>query len=351
MEITLEKIRKDFGTVVAVRDVSLTFDSGKLVALLGPSGCGKTTILNLISGILPVTSGRILFDNKDVTNLTPDKRGVGLVFQNYALYPHMTVLENISFPLMVKKVPKKERKEIAEKFAELVRVKDLLARKPGQLSGGQQQRVAIARALSKEPSILLLDEPLSNLDARLRIEMREEIRRVQKDTGITTVFVTHDQEEAASISDKVALLQLGEVHQYASPRELYDNPVDLFTAGFIGTPTINHLSGIIRDGLFYTNNKNIRIPNKGNAPEGRDLVLAFRAEGLRPVKENEDFTAIVDEVYIMGRDNLAHFNHEGGEFRAFIEESSGIEAGKEVKLSFKDKGVFLFDKETGERYA
>ncbi len=351
MQITLEKLNKNFGSVAAVRDVSLSFASGDLVALLGPSGCGKTTILNLISGILPVSSGRILFDGKDVTDLSPDKRGVGLVFQNYALYPHMTVLENISFPLMVKKVPKKERRRIAEEYAELVSVKDLLKRRPGELSGGQQQRVAIARALSKGPSILLLDEPLSNLDARLRIEMREEIRRVQRDTGITSIFVTHDQEEAASISDKVALLKFGETQQYASPRELYDNPANLFTAGFIGTPTINALNGRLHGSTFHVGSSQIRLPFAAPSAEDRDVVLAFRPEAIRAAAQEVSCSATVDEVYPMGKDNLLHMEMDGGKFRMFSTEDEVVEVGQTLPLRFKDKGVFLFDAETGVRYA
>ncbi len=351
MQITLENLNKNFGSVAAVRDVSLSFESGNLVALLGPSGCGKTTILNLISGILPVSSGRILFDGKDVTDLSPEKRGVGLVFQNYALYPHMTVLENISFPLMVKKVPKKERRKIAEEFAELVRVKDLLGRKPGELSGGQQQRVAIARALSKGPSILLLDEPLSNLDARLRIEMREEIRRVQRDTGVTSIFVTHDQEEAASISDKVALLKFGETQQYASPRELYDNPVNLFAAGFIGTPTINMLKGRLRGGAFYLGNAMFPLPFTATVAEDRNVVLAFRPEAVRVAKQDIGFSATVNEVYLMGKDSLLHMQVDGGKFRMFSVEDEFFKAGQTLSLCFKNKGVFLFDAETGVRYA
>ena len=188
MKIKLQNIRKRFGETVALDDLSLEFCDGKLTTLLGPSGCGKSTLLNLISGILPPTSGSIFFGDRDVTSLSPDKRNIGLVFQNYALYPHMTVGENIAFPLEIKKVSKKERLERAEEFAKLLRIEDYFTRKPSQLSGGQQQRVAIARALAKEPEILLLDEPLSNLDARLRLEMREEIRRLQLETGITTIL-------------------------------------------------------------------------------------------------------------------------------------------------------------------
>ena len=207
MQIKLEHLTKRFGDTVAVNDLSITLESGKLIALLGPSGCGKTTTLNMISGILPVSGGSIFFDDRDVTSLPPEKRGIGLVFQNYALYPHMTVLQNICFPMEIQRIPKKERIRRAEELAEMVHITPYLKRKPAELSGGQQQRVAIARVLSKRPDVLLLDEPLSNLDAKLRVEMREEIRRIQREAGITTVFVTHDQEEASSIADRVVLLR------------------------------------------------------------------------------------------------------------------------------------------------
>ena len=202
MELRLEHLVKDFSGTKAVNDVSITIQDGKLTGLLGPSGCGKSTTLYLISGLESPTSGRIFFGDRDVTALPPEKRGIGLVFQNYALYPHLTVEQNIAFPLVNHKEGKEEIRRRTLEMARLVQIEDLLKRKPGQLSGGQQQRVAIARALVKRPDILLLDEPLSNLDARLRLEMREEIRRIQTETGVTTVFVTHDQEEAMSITDE-----------------------------------------------------------------------------------------------------------------------------------------------------
>ena len=351
MQIELVNVTKTFGSVVAVDNVSMLIESGRLVSLLGPSGCGKTTILNLISGIFPVTSGRILFDGEDVTGLSPEKRGIGLVFQNYALYPHMTVMDNISFPLLVKKMPKNERLETARQYAEMVHVKELLDRKPGQLSGGQQQRVAIARALSKKPGILLLDEPLSNLDAQLRIEMREEIRKVQKDTNITTIFVTHDQEESASISDKIALLKEGQIQHYASPRDLYENPENLFTAGFIGAPSINRLYGKFSSGIFYCEGQEIRLPENFRAPEDRELVLAFRAESLAPNTEGAHFYARLEEVYAAGKDNLALFSFCKYTFRVFIPDDMELQLNSFISLRFKNKGLFLFDALTGERYS
>ena len=260
MEIKLQNIRKRFGETVALDDLSLEFCDGKLTTLLGPSGCGKSTLLNLISGILPPTSGSIYFGDRDVTSLSPDKRNIGLVFQNYALYPHMTVGENIAFPLEIKKVSKKERLERAAEFAKLLRIEDYFTRKPSQLSGGQQQRVAIARALAKEPEILLLDEPLSNLDARLRLEMREEIRRLQMETGITTIFVTHDQEEALSISDHILLLKKGRIQQYGLPQELYDEPCNPFVADFLGNPPINLYEGIVDGNRVILQGDNTGFP-------------------------------------------------------------------------------------------
>ena len=220
MELRLVDLVKDFSGTKAVDTGSFSISDGKLTGLLGPSGCGKSTLLYLISGLLKPTSGRIFFGDRDVTELPPEKRGIGLVFQNYALYPHMTVAQNIAFPLVNRKENRELIQQKTQQMAKLVQVEELLSRKPGQLSGGQQQRVAIARALIKEPDILLLDEPLSNLDARLRLEMREEIRRIQLETGVTTIFVTHDQEEAMSITDEIVLMKKGIIQQQCAPIDM-----------------------------------------------------------------------------------------------------------------------------------
>ena len=248
MKISIQHLTKVFPSrekkgkpVVAVNDMSIEIPSGKLVGLLGPSGCGKSTTLFMLSGLESPTQGNIFFDEQDVTTLAPERRGIGLVFQNYALYPHMTVAQNIMFPLLNMRIPKEQAKEKALDAARLVQIEELMARKPSELSGGQQQRVAIARALVKMPNVLLLDEPLSNLDARLRLQTREEIKRIQRETGITTVFVTHDQEEALTMSDKIVVMRLGEIQQIASPEKVYDEPANAFVADFIGESTI--LSG------------------------------------------------------------------------------------------------------------
>ena len=235
MKITINNLTKIFPArkkteheVTAVNDMCIEIPSGKLVGLLGPSGCGKSTTLFMLSGLEEPTSGSIYFGDDDVTDLAPEKRGIGLVFQNYALYPHMTVEQNIMFPLTNMRIPKEEAKQRALEVAGLVQIEELMGRKPSELSGGQQQRVAIARALVKMPNVLLLDEPLSNLDARLRLQTREEIKRIQVETGITTVFVTHDQEEAMSICDIMVVMKLGVVQQIGEPQAIYDDPANLF---------------------------------------------------------------------------------------------------------------------------
>ena len=351
MQVKIDHLTKRFNDTTAVNDFTMTFEDGKLVALLGPSGCGKSTMLNMLSGILPVTEGKIFFDEDDVTNMPPQDRGVGLVFQNYALYPHMSVLENIAFPLEIKKVPKAEREEKAREMAKLVHVDQLLDRKPKQLSGGQQQRVAIARALIKEPRLLLLDEPLSNLDARLRLEMREEIRRIQLETGVTTIFVTHDQEEAMSISDKIVLMKDGFLQQEDGPQELYDNPANLFVANFLGNPPINNLNGYIKDGRFVLedDSASIKIDNP-NVKEGQKVVMGIRAEACNICKDGEhDLEAIVDQRYTMGKEELAFLNIGNQQVRVYLSNDYVFEKGEKIYLDLRDKGVYLFDKETGDR--
>lgn len=352
MKIKLQNIIKRFGETVALDDLSLEFCDGKLTTLLGPSGCGKSTLLNLISGILPPTSGSIFFGDRDVTSLSPDKRNIGLVFQNYALYPHMTVGENIAFPLEIKKVSKKERLERAEEFAKQLRIEDYFTRKPSQLSGGQQQRVAIARALAKEPEILLLDEPLSNLDARLRLEMREEIRRLQLETGITTIFVTHDQEEALSISDRILLLKKGRVQQYGLPQELYDEPCNPFVADFLGNPPINLYDGMV-DGdrvVLQEDHTGFFIAGVKGIQSGRKVKLGIRSEAFEAAAEGVYETpATVKNVFLNGKETLYLLEIGGKEFRSTLESGQTYEIGGKISVRLKKKGVHIYDSETEEK--
>ncbi|MDD6639404.1 MAG: ABC transporter ATP-binding protein [Erysipelotrichaceae bacterium] len=351
MKVRVEGLTKRYNDVTAVDNLTAEFESGKLIALLGPSGCGKTTMLNMLSGILPVSEGKIYFDDVDVTDLPPEKREVGLVFQNYALYPHMTVLENICFPLKIKKVKKKERIEKAIKYAKMVHIDDYLDRKPKELSGGQQQRVAIARALVKDPKLLLLDEPLSNLDAKLRIEMREEIRRIQKESKVTTFFVTHDQDEASAISDYVLLMKKGVKQQFDNPRVLYNEPHNLFVADFIGIPTINQLHGQVEEKGIKIDNCDYLIEGLFDTSNlvGKRVVLAFRAEALTNCEKGK-LHCTVKESFLSGKDTLITAKVGDKEIRVFVDSNSEYKEESELRFDFKKSLVFLFDEESGERY-
>ena len=326
MKVTLDHLTKTFPgrgknktPVTAVDDFTLEIPDGELLALLGPSGCGKSTTLNLLCGLLTPTGGKILFGEEDVTKLEPQHRGVGMVFQTYALYPHLTVEQNIRFPLENLKGKNRPSKAgMAEKVleaAKLVQIENLLERKPSELSGGQQQRVAIARALVKMPRILLLDEPLSNLDARLRLQTREEIRRIQRSTGITTVFVTHDQEEAMSISDRIVVMRDGVLQQQGAPQAVYDDPCNLFVAKFLGTPPINTFAGHVKDGKLYIGGDAILTTD---APEG-EVTVGIRPEAFLP---GGSFNCPTARIEVMGRDTSVVCENDaftGENFRIIID--------------------------------
>ena len=343
MELHLEKLVKDFAEVRALDTGDLTIQDGKLTGLLGPSGCGKSTLLYLISGLQSPTSGRIFFGDRDVTLLPPEKRGIGLVFQNYALYPHMTVEQNIAFPLVNQKVKKEEIRERTEEMAKLVQIGDLLKRKPSQLSGGQQQRVAIARALVKRPEILLLDEPLSNLDARLRLEMREEIRRIQIETGVTTVFVTHDQEEAMSITDEIVLMKKGIVQQQCAPQEMYLNPGNQFVASFLGNPPISYFRFPVQDGCLQISDS-CRLP-LSLRHEGA-VVTGIRPEAWR---KGDGLAVHVQAVEQHGKDNQITFQLAGTKARALLDVTEPVRVGDTVSLTLDPRFVYFFDEATGTR--
>ena len=325
----VNKGRKSLEQVIAVNNLTASIKSGEMVSLLGPSGCGKSTTLMLLAGLYRPTGGQILFGDTDVTKIEAEKRGIGMVFQNYALYPHMTVSKNIQFPLKMKKVPKAEALERVHEIARLVQIEHLLDRKPAQLSGGQQQRVAIARALVKEPKLLLLDEPLSNLDARLRLEMREEIRRIQLEVGITAVFVTHDQEEAMSISDRIMLMKDGFLQQVSPPQEMYRKPVNLFAAEFIGSPPINMLD---------------KLPNY----EGKRVGI--RPEHLFLGSEAGIFAGEVSHMETIGRDTMIRVRGASGDsVRMFVNIDDPIRIGDTCHVHVKPENIHCFDATTGER--
>ena len=357
MKVVLQKLTKIFparkkggADTVAVDDFTYEIPDGKLVGLLGPSGCGKSTTLYMISGLQAPTSGRIFFGEQDVTELPAEQRGVGLVFQNYALYPHLTVLQNICFPLEnlkgKDKLSKAEMRRRAEEAAKLVQIEGLLERKPSELSGGQQQRVAIARALVKMPRVLLLDEPLSNLDARLRLQTREEIRRIQKQTGITTVFVTHDQEEAMSISDCIVVMKAGVVNQIGKPQQVYDDPVNLFVAKFLGTPPINLFDGRVEGGrLFIGEDAVLDVQEISD----RKVIVGVRPEGFVPEAQGGLSCGLLN-VEVMGRDVSVVSTHpafQGAAIRSIIASDAAIDREAEsIRFRLKPNKVLLFDPET-----
>ena len=361
MKVELQNLTKIFPSrnkkggddVVAVNNFTFTIPDGKLVGLLGPSGCGKSTTLYMISGLQAPTSGKIFFGDEDVTDLSAENRGIGLVFQNYALYPHMTVQQNILFPLQnlrgADKMSKPEMLDRAMEAAKLVQIDNLMDRKPSELSGGQQQRVAIARALAKMPRVLLLDEPLSNLDARLRLQTREEIRRIQKETGITTVFVTHDQEEAMSISDVIVVMKLGVVQQVGAPQEIYDNPTNLFVAKFLGTPPINVFNGEVVGGKLLIGGNAIMDVN---GVEDQKVTVAVRPEGFT-LDDNGAFECELSNIEVMGRDVSIVCHHEASAnpiIRAIINADNKVDlTAKTVRFELKPHKVFLFNAETEER--
>ncbi len=361
-----KKIKED---VIAVNNFNFEIPDGKLIGLLGPSGCGKSTTLNMICGLEKPSAGKIFFGDDDVTELPPENRGVGMVFQSYALYPHLTVLQNIMFPLENRKgkdkLTKEEMRAKAEEAARLVQIDQLLERKPSELSGGQQQRVAIARALVKVPRVLLLDEPLSNLDARLRLQTREEIRRIQKETGITTVFVTHDQEEAMSISDMIVVMEAGVVQQIARPQQVYEDPINLFVAKFLGTPPINVFEGEVSGGLLKIGGdavlkverdeswtEGVKDERPGSALKDGKVTVGVRPEGFIP-GENGALRCGLTAVEVMGRDTsivATNPSAANGSIRTIVstEEIANVN-GETVNFDLKPGRTYLFGHEGGER--
>ena len=361
MKVTLQTLTKKFPNknkkisedVGAVKNFTCEIPDGQLVGLLGPSGCGKSTALLMICGLQKPTEGQIFFGDTDVTKLPPEHRGVGVVFQNYALYPHLTVRQNIRFPLEnlkgMEKLTKQEMERKVGEVAKLVQIEELLDRKPGELSGGQQQRVAIARAMVKMPKVLLLDEPLSNLDARLRLQTREEIRRIQRETHTTTIFVTHDQEEAMSICDKIVVMKSGVLQQMGCPQDVYDNPANLFVAKFLGTPPINVFSGVIKENRLYIGEEAVI---EGLVTPDRDVYIGIRPEGF-VLDEDGVMTCNLNHVEVMGRDISVVSTHKDSLnpfVRSIISSETKVDTQKAtVKFRLLPQKVLIFDKETEER--
>ena len=352
--ITFKHVNKTYpGNVEVIPDLNLEIKDKEFVILVGPSGCGKSTTLRMIAGLEEISGGELYIGEKLVNDVAPKDRDIAMVFQNYALYPHLTVMQNILFPLQNLKGDKRpsraEMQDRARKVASLVQIEELLDRKPRELSGGQQQRVAIARALVKMPRVLLLDEPLSNLDARLRLQTREEICKIQKRTGITTLFVTHDQEEAMSISNFIVVMKDGVLMQQGKPQEVYDNPANLFVAKFLGTPPINVFAGEVRGGALYLSGEAVlAVPGAAEGP----VTVGIRPEGFAPAAEGP-FVCGVNRVEVLGRDVSIVATHKACQadtLRVILRSAKEVDPGAaEVRLALNPEKVFLFDVETGAR--
>lgn len=345
MRILLENFTKKFGDLTVIDQMDLEVRDGEMVALLGGSGCGKSTTLFSICGIHKINGGRILFGDRDVTNVTSQERNVGVVFQSFALYPHLTVEKNIGFPLMLRKESKSEITRRVDEIAEMVHIEPLLKRRPGELSGGQQQRVALARALIRRPDVLLLDEPLANLDATLRLEMRSEIRRIQQEFGITAVLVTHDQTEAMSMSDRIAIMDEGKIVQITEPKDMYDNPVSDFVAGFLGSPPIAFLSGQIQDGNFVEPSTGTKIPLSGSAAgsqNGRKVRIGVRPEHFQP-GSGTTIGGKVSFIESQGRETLYNVTlPDGSILRSIQREGVKSRIGDNVEWGINAPKILVF---------
>ena len=357
--VTLEKLVKKYGMVQAVKGVSLEIEDGSFVVLLGPSGCGKTTTLRCIAGLEVPDSGEIRIGDVKVNDMQPKDRDIAMVFQNYALYPHMTVFNNIAFPLKMRKVPSDEVKTRVQKVAELLNISELLPRKPGQLSGGQQQRVALARAIVRQPKVFLMDEPLSNLDARLRLYTRAELKRLKQELKITTIFVTHDQAEAMSMADKIAVMNGGELVQYAEPYVIYSKPASTFVASFIGSPPMNLMKAVLSsagDGVTLdTGSFKYRVPD-GDVKAVKDAGVTDVTLGIRPedltlsTKQSQDaiFEAEIYVVEPLGANTVVDLKLKDGLYKAVASGTFRADVGQKVWVSFVPESVHIFNTTSGQ---
>lgn len=333
--VRIENITKDFGDVIAVKDLSLEIEEGEFLVFLGPSGCGKTTILRIIAGLETPTSGRIYIDGKDVTDLRPKERNIAMVFQSYSLYPHMTAFDNIAFPLKIARKEKEEIKEKVNNTADLLGIDELLRKKPRELSGGQSQRVALGRAIVREPNLFLFDEPLSNLDAKLRVQMRAELAHLHGELGITSVYVTHDQVEAMTLGERIAVMKDGVLNQVGRPMEVYANPKNAFVASFLGSPSMNLLKAVDFDFL---------------SEFGKDRIIGIRPDDIRIV-ESGGIETELDVAEVIGNEIILYLKLKNETITAQTDavDESRLKPGNIFHIDFDRENVYMFDSETGER--
>ncbi len=344
--LSIDKISKNFGGVQVLHEINLDLADGEFLVLVGPSGCGKSTLMNIVAGLELPTTGALSLGGRDISQLEPDERDIAMVFQSYALYPNMTVAQNIAFPLEMRKVPKEQRAAAVQEVARMLQIEHLLDRKPRQLSGGQRQRVAIGRALARKPSLFLFDEPLSNLDAKLRVDMRAELKKLHMSTGVTTIYVTHDQVEAMTLGTRIAVLKDGLIQQLATPMELYERPANVFVAGFIGSPAINFATGQVdADGrvMLCGQDTGVRLPQQS----GREVTVGVRPEdmqvGLGP------WQAQVTLVEPTGAESYVLVHGPFGEFTLRMAGAANFRHEDAIQLGFAASRVHVFDPATGKR--
>jgi multiple sugar transport system ATP-binding protein len=360
--VVLKNVGKKYGDVVAVKDVDVVCEDKEFLILVGPSGCGKTTTLRMVAGLEEITSGEIFIDDKFVNDVPPKDRDIAMVFQNYALDPHMTVYENMAFGLKLRKYPKSEIKQRVDEAAEILSIEHLLQRKPKQLSGGERQRVAVGRAIVRKPKVFLFDEPLSNLDAKLRVQMRAELSKLHTRLQATMMYVTHDQVEAMTMGEKIVVMKNAIVHQIADPRSLYDKPVNKFVAGFIGSPSMNFIDGILEEkkGGLYFNEENfeVKLPDdmieKLKGKVGEEIVMGIRPEDIYDkvyapnASADNTLTATVEVVENLGAESLLYLTTGKTPFIAKMDSDTEIEINQEVELVFDMNKIHFFDMQTEE---
>ncbi len=349
--LTIEAIRKNYGAVETLKGIDIALESGEFLVLLGASGCGKSTLLNIIAGLGEPTSGDIRIDGRSIVGVHPKDRDIAMVFQSYALYPNLTVHRNIGFGLEMRKVDKAERDRAVQETAKLLQIENLLERKPGQLSGGQRQRVAIGRALVRNPKIFLFDEPLSNLDAKLRMEMRTELKRLHQMTKTTVVYVTHDQIEAMTLATRIAVMRGGRIEQLDTPENIYNRPATLYVATFVGAPPMNLLAATVNAGRAVIEGTGIAlaVPGLETMAEGRRLVLGIRPEALGPSGEGVSLDARCEVAELTGPELVVTASVGGQRLVAALPAAAGIKAGEEISLRVQPAAIHIFDAETEQR--
>ncbi len=349
-EVELRDVRKSYGDLEVIHGIDLKIDDGEFIVLVGPSGCGKSTLLRMVAGLERITKGEIAIGSKVVNEVEPGERDIAMVFQNYALYPHMSVYENMSYGLRIRRMSKAEIERRVQRAAEILQLQQLLQRKPRQLSGGQRQRVAMGRAIVREPAVFLFDEPLSNLDAKLRVQMRLEIRKLHRDLGVTSIYVTHDQVEAMTLADRLVVMNAGVAEQIGRPKDVYAVPATTYVAGFIGSPAMNFLPATVAEnGLRLASGGLIGLDLPLASLAGRKVTFGVRPEHLQPGDGPGSFDFTVDVTEELGADTLLHGPLDGTDIVVRLPGSLGLQAGARLRLRADPALIHLFDPETGKR--